>query len=164
MYLTPIVIKTYKIKQSKIQFLNELRANTREPFFDNKNSRRMDSDDKRLFANEFDNYIFLKNEIFGYRWKTNKTLIHLKENNSGLKILTLSFPGGLGGLFYVGFGLSVFLFFGIKIFIEEGNINYLLFFIGLYILSVSNLNSDFKKQNDLVKEIVNKINNNHNTQ
>ena len=69
MYLTPIVIKTYRSNKSKIEFLKELRKNTREPFFDNKNLRRSDSDNKKIFANEFDNFIFLKNEIVGIQIK-----------------------------------------------------------------------------------------------
>jgi len=164
MYLTPIVIKTYRSKKSKIEFLKELRKNTREPFFDNKNSRRSDSDDKRIFANEFDNFIFIKNEIVGYRWNTNKTMIHMSDKTNSLRIFTVSFPGGLGGLFYVGFGLVISLVFGIKILIAEGNPNYILMFIALYVLVVANVNSDFREQNNLVKNIVDKLNNNHNTQ
>ncbi|MFN5031987.1 MAG: hypothetical protein ACK5FX_07190 [Flavobacteriia bacterium] len=164
MYFTPIVIKTYQIKKGKNEFLKALRADSREPFFDNKNARRLDNDDKKILASEFDNYIFLKNEVVGYRWNTNKTLIHLSENNSGLRILTISFPGGVGGLFYVGFGLLFTLFFGIKIFLSEGKINYLFFFIVLYVITIININSDFKEQNDFVKNTIDKLNNNNKIQ
>lgn len=164
MYLTPIVVKTYRCKKSKSEFLRELRANSREPFFDNKNSRRSDTDDKRIFANEFDHFIFLKNEIIGHRWNTSKTLIHLSENTTGLRIVAISFPGGLGGFFYMGFGLILSLFVGIRILLTEGNISYILLFIVLYLIVVADVNSDFREQHNLVKKVIDTLNNSSNTQ
>ena len=153
MYLSPFAIKTYKINSSKIAFLKELRQNTREPYYDGKNSRRKINEDNRLFINEFGNYIFLKSEIIGFRWITNKTIIRLKETNSELKVLTFSYPGGLGGFFYIIFGLVASLLFGIKTVIEEGDFTYLLAFVLIYALAVAMIKSDFEEQNDLVKKI-----------
>lgn len=161
MYLTPIVIKYYKIPCSSNEFIKELRRHTREPYFDNKNSRRLDKDEKSLFANEFENFIYLKGEIVGYRWVTHKTMIYIKETSSTLKLFSISYPGGFGGVFYYAFGLSAMLVYGIKTFVDEGNINFILAFLGLYTLYIININSDFKEQNNLIKKIIENLKNNH---
>lgn len=163
MYFTPIVIKNYKIPCSKNDFIKELRRNTREPYFDNKTSRRQDTDDKLLFANEFDNFIFLKCEIVGNKWVTPKTLLYIRETASTLKVISISYPGGFGGAFYIGFGLSAILVFGIQSWVKEGNINSMLAFVGLYVLCTLLLNPEFIEQNSLVKKLIEHFKNNPST-
>lgn len=165
MFYSPIVIKKYKLDTSQSSFLKELRSVTREPYFDNDNNRRQYRDGHKLFLNEFDQFLFLKNEIIGFRGIVNKTFIHLVEKNGKLKIFTLSYIGGLGGTFYFGFLLFFLPFYFIILEPEGASINFLLGYLGFYILSVINVNSDFHKQNSLILQTVEKIKErNHNKQ
>lgn len=157
MFYSPIVIKKYQIDASQSSFLKELRSVTREPYFDNENIRRRYRDGHKLFLNEFDQFLFLKNEIVGTRGIVNKTLIHLVEKNGKLKILTISYIGGFGGSLYFGFLLFFlpiyFVFFEPK----SISINYLLAYFAIYVLSVINVNSDFYKQNSLILQAIQNI-------
>ena len=67
----------------------------------------MDIEDKKLFLTEFDDFLFLKNEIIGNRFITPKTLIHIKPNQNGLKLLTISYPGGVGGFIQLAFAIGL---------------------------------------------------------
>lgn len=163
MYLTPIVIKHYVLLYIKSKFLKELRRNTREPYFDNTNSRRRFKDGNLIFANEFDNFIFLKNEIFGTRMMVNKTLVYVAEKNSTTKLFTISYLGGFGGLF-AWFAFSASLFIGVKSFIEEGNFINILIFVLFYFFFIVMVNKDCKQQNGLVREIIDNLANNQDEQ
>lgn len=147
MFYSPIVIKKYELDASRKSFLKELRSVTREPYFDNGNKRRRYRNENKLFLSEFDQFLFLKNEIFGVRGIVNKTFIHLGEKNSKLKILTISYIGGFGGALYFGLALFVLpIYFAFSN--PEGisfNLNLIFGYLIIFILSVIIVNSDFHK-------------------
>lgn len=157
-YFTPIVVKRYRSNLKKNEFLHGLRNRTREPFFDNRSDRRLDRDESRMFANEYDNFIFLSPEdAFRTRWVVFKTMLYLQEKEGSLKITTFSYPSGLGGLFYYGFGLVLSFYLAISALLAEGRWHLLSVFLGFYVAAVISSNPDFKKQNDLVKAVTDKF-------
>jgi hypothetical protein len=111
-----------------------------------------------MFANEYDNFIFLSPEdALRTRWVVFKTMLYLQEKDGSLKITTFSYPSGLGGLFYYGFGLVLTFYLGISALLAEGTWDLLAVFLVFYVAAVISSNSDYKKQNDLVKAVLDKI-------
>lgn len=159
MYFTPIVIKRFSIIATINKLTYELRKITREPYYDDKNERRTSKETNKMFLSEFDNIMYLKREIIGYRWTTLKTLIYLKKNGDLLTITSISFPGGLGGLFYYGFATVIFPIIGLKFLVQNGEVNYLIFGIITYLFFVYNSNSEYKEQIELLKKTIEKIKN-----
>lgn len=158
MFLSPIIIKKHSVNSTKEYFIREIRNVTREPFFDDKNMRRLEEKGNKLFLNEFGDTMFLKNEILGQRLITNKTMISLRQTPGKLKILTVSYMGDFGGIF-MSIGIILLLVF---ILWNPLNLTLLGATIFLYLISLLNVNSDFKAQNDLISDCIKKIKTNPN--
>jgi hypothetical protein len=147
------------VNGTKENFIREIRRETREPFFDNMNVRRIEKHENKLFLNEFGDTLFLKNEVLGRRLITNKTMIKLNEKPGKLTILTISFMGDFGGLLMtIGAIFSLLVF----IFVNPSNFSLLGATAFCYLISVLIVNSDFRAQNGLIIECIKKIKTNPN--
>lgn len=151
-YYSPVLIKKYKTDQSKQQFLTALRHNTREPFYDGINDRRSEEEDDRMFANEFENFIFLKN-VISSRGSVPKTLLYIRDKGSYIFINTISYNGGIGGLIL----LLIFIlgpFFGFYQLITTGEMYFLLFFLMFSIFVAISNAKEFRRHHTMIQKVI----------
>lgn len=132
-------------------FTQKLRNKTREPYFDNKNKRRLDTDDLEgtIYADEYDNLISLRNEVLNKHWIVFKTLI-LFGNKKKTHFWTISYPGHFAILFPI---ISIFGFFaGVYVLLTQNDYRLLMMSIGMYIVTVYLSKDDYKSHHSLIKK------------
>ncbi|WP_430405986.1 hypothetical protein [Fluviicola sp.] len=152
MKLSPIILKKYELNQTQLLFLQKLRSKTREPYFDNKNKRRLDIEDPdgTIYADEYDNLISLRNEVMNNRWFVFKTLIVLKKGTKSHYFWTISYPGHYATVVTL---ISIFsIFAGVYFLFNENEYRILPMGVGLYILITYMSKNHYKSHHNLIKE------------
>jgi hypothetical protein len=150
MQLTPVIIRKHKLNQSHGLFMKKLRSKTREPYFDNRNSRRLDIDDPKgtIYADEYDNIISLRNEVMNKHWMVYKTIIFFSKKNGGKYFWSISYPGHYATVITIA---SIFLIFaGFYYLLVSNNYKILFGSIGLYALIVYMSIDEYKSHLDLI--------------
>ncbi|AEA42952.1 hypothetical protein [Fluviicola taffensis] len=151
MKLSLIIIKKYELNQTRLLFIQKLRSKTREPYFDNKNTRRLDIEDEEgtIYADEYDNMISLRNQVINKHWILFKTLILFGKRKKNY-FWTISYPGHYATVLAI---LSIFGFFaGLYFFLTENEYKILIMSIGMYILTIYMSKDDYKSHHHLIKE------------
>lgn len=152
MQITPVIIRKHKLNQTHPLFMQTLRSKTREPYFDNKNKRRLDIEDPKgtIYADEYDNIVSLRNEVINGRWVVFKTLIIFNNKFKNEHFWTFSYPGHYATVMTIA---SIFLIFtGFYHLIYDNNFKILMMSIGLYVLIVYMSKDDYKSHLNLIKE------------
>jgi hypothetical protein len=152
MQLTPVIIRKYKLNKTHGLFMLSLRSKTREPYFDNKNKRRLDIEDPvgTIYADEFNKIVSLRNEVINKRWIVFKTLIIFKNRNENEPFWTISYPGHYATVITIA---SIFLIFaGFYYLIYDNNYKIISMSIGLYALIVYVSIDEYKSHFNLINE------------
>lgn len=151
MQFSPIIIRKHQLNQTQALFLQHLRAKTREPYFDNKNSRRLDVTDTigTIYADEYDRMISLRNEVINKNGIVFKTIILFKEKSKNKYFWTISYPGHYATVFLITACFGVFS--GIYFLIENNSYGILSMGILMYVLLIPLSKDDYKSHFDLLK-------------
>jgi hypothetical protein len=145
------------MNQSRVLFMQKLRSKTREPYFDNRNSRRLDIVDPKgtIYADEYDNFISLRNEVLNNHWMVFKTLVIFKKKNEYNYFWTISYPGHYATFVTIA---SYFLIFaGFYYLLVDNNYKIMFGGFGLYALIVYASIDEYKSHFNLIKTCNEKI-------
>lgn len=151
MQLTPVIIRKHKLNKSRVELIQNIRHKTREPYFDNRNKRRLDIDDPEgtIYADEYDNIISLRNEVINRHWMVFKTLILFSKKKGGKYFWSISYPGHYATVITIA-SISL-IFAGFYFFLVDNNYKIILGSIGLYALIVYMSVDEYKSHFDLIK-------------